>query len=40
VGGGDALTIVAGRPLTTPARAELISLFEAGGALFFRWRLR
>jgi riboflavin-specific deaminase-like protein len=40
VGGEDALTIVAGRPLARPIAAELVSLLQAGGELFFRWRLR
>ena len=40
VGGADALTLAAGRPLLEPARAELVSLLEADGELFFRWRLR
>ena len=40
VGGADALTLAAGRPLLEPARAELVTLLEAGGELFFRWRIR
>jgi riboflavin-specific deaminase-like protein len=40
VGGEDALTIVAGRPLGRPVSAELVSLFQADDELFFRWRLR
>lgn len=39
VGGADALTLVAGRELLEPARAELVWLYECGGDLFFRWRL-
>ncbi|MGI9081202.1 MAG: RibD family protein [Thermoleophilaceae bacterium] len=40
VGGANALTIVAGRPLLDPAAAELIWLFEGEGDLFSRWRIR
>ena len=40
VGGAEALTIVAGRELPEPTGAELVWLYEAGGELFFRWRLR
>lgn len=39
VGGAEALTIVAGRPLLEPAGAELVWLFEGEGDLFSRWRL-
>jgi 5-amino-6-(5-phosphoribosylamino)uracil reductase len=39
VGGENALTIVAGRPLLAPVRAELIWLYEGGGDLFGRWRM-
>ena len=39
VGGAQALTIVAGHELLQPANAELVWLHEAGGELFFRWRL-
>jgi riboflavin-specific deaminase-like protein len=40
VGGENALTIVAGKPLHRPVPAELVSLLQADGELFFRWRLR
>jgi riboflavin-specific deaminase-like protein len=40
VGGGDALTIVAGRELHEPAKGELIWLLEGDGDLFTRWRIR
>lgn len=40
VGGSDALTIVAGRPLLEPAEAELLWLLEGEGDLFARWRIR
>jgi riboflavin-specific deaminase-like protein len=39
VGGADALTIVAGKPLLEPAGAELLWLLEGEGDLFSRWRL-
>jgi riboflavin biosynthesis pyrimidine reductase len=39
LGGAAALTIVAGRPLVEPAELELVSLAEAGGELYTRWRL-
>lgn len=39
VGGAAALTIVAGRALDAPAQLELVSLAEADGELFTRWRL-
>lgn len=39
VGGRDAMTIVAGRPLHQPLRAELISLLQSDEGLFGRWRL-
>jgi riboflavin-specific deaminase-like protein len=38
VGGGAALTIVAGRELVEPRDAQLISVAEADGELFTRWR--
>jgi riboflavin-specific deaminase-like protein len=40
VGGPAALTIVAGRELVEPAEAGLVSLAEADGELFTRWRFR
>ena len=40
VGGAHALTIVAGRELPDPCKAELISLLESGGELFSRWKIR
>lgn len=39
VGGKDALTIVAGRPLLDPAEAELLWLLKGDGDLFSRWRI-
>jgi len=39
VAGPDALTIVAGRALPQPAELELVSLHEADGYLFARYRL-
>jgi riboflavin-specific deaminase-like protein len=39
-GGGEALTIVAGRTLVAPPELELLSLCEAGSDLFTRWRIR
>ena len=39
VGGSDGLTIVAGRPLLDPAKAELLWLLEGEGDLFSRWRI-
>ena len=38
VGGSAALTIVAGRELVEPAEPALVSLAEADGELFTRWR--
>jgi riboflavin-specific deaminase-like protein len=38
--GASALTIVAGRELVEPAEADLISVAEADGELFTRWRFR
>lgn len=40
VGGADALTLAAGRPLLEPAKAELVTLLKADDGLFFRWRIR
>ena len=40
VGGAAGLTIVGGRELLEPTRAELVWLYEGGGDLFQRWRLR
>ena len=40
VGGAAALTIVAARELVEPAEAALVSLAEADGELFTRWRFR
>ncbi len=40
VGGADALTLVAGRALAEPVRAELVSLLRSDEGLFGRWRLR
>jgi riboflavin-specific deaminase-like protein len=39
VGGLEAITIVAGRPLLDPAEAELVWLYAGEGDLFSRWRL-
>lgn len=39
-GGELAPTIVAGRELAAPVPAELVSLHEADGELFSRWRIR
>jgi riboflavin-specific deaminase-like protein len=39
VGGSDAMTIVAGRPLVEPATLAPVTIAEAGGDLFTRWRL-
>jgi riboflavin-specific deaminase-like protein len=39
VGGADAMTIVSGRELVEPVKAELVWLCEAEGDLFSRWRL-
>ena len=38
-GGADALTIVAGKALVEPADLSLVSLAEAEGDLFTRWRI-
>jgi riboflavin-specific deaminase-like protein len=40
MGGALAPTIVAGRALTAPVPAELVSLHEGDGDLFARWRLQ
>jgi len=40
VGGAAALTIVAGRELVEPAELDLVSVAEADGELFTRWRIR
>jgi riboflavin-specific deaminase-like protein len=39
-GGAAALTIVAGRTLVAPAELELMTLADAEGDLFTRWRVR
>jgi riboflavin-specific deaminase-like protein len=40
VGGAAALTIVAGRELVEPAELDLVSVAEADGELYTRWRVR
>ena len=40
VGGAAALTIVAGRELVEPLELDLISVAEAEGELYTRWRVR
>jgi len=40
VGGAAALTIVAGRELVEPVELDLLSVAEAEGELFTRWRVR
>jgi riboflavin biosynthesis pyrimidine reductase len=40
VGGAAALTIVAGRELVEPAELDLVSVAEADGELYTRWRAR
>jgi 5-amino-6-(5-phosphoribosylamino)uracil reductase len=40
VGGAAALTIVAGRELVEPVELDLVSVAEAEGELFTRWRVR
>jgi riboflavin-specific deaminase-like protein len=40
VGGAAALTIVAGRELVEPVELDLVSVAEADGELFTRWRVR
>jgi riboflavin biosynthesis pyrimidine reductase len=39
-GAGEALTIVEGLPLPAPATLELMTVHEAGGHLFLRYRVR
>jgi riboflavin-specific deaminase-like protein len=40
LGGAAALTIVAGRELVEPVELDLVSVAEADGELFTRWRVR
>ena len=40
VGGAAALTIVAGRELVEPVELDLVSVAEAEGELYTRWRVR
>lgn len=40
IGGAEALTIVAGRELVEPAELGLVTVAEADGELFTRWRLQ
>jgi riboflavin-specific deaminase-like protein len=40
VGGAAAITIVAGRELVEPVELDLVSVAEADGELFTRWRVR
>ena len=40
IGGAAALTIVAGRELVEPRELDLVSVAEAEGELYTRWRLR
>jgi riboflavin-specific deaminase-like protein len=40
LGGADAVTIVAGRPLLEPAELEPVWIAEGNGDLFARWRVR
>jgi riboflavin biosynthesis pyrimidine reductase len=40
LGGAAALTIVAGRELVEPAELDLVSVAEADGELYTRWRVR
>ena len=40
IGGASAITIVAGRELVEPAELDLVSVAEADGELFTRWRVR
>ena len=40
LGGAAALTIVAGRELVEPAELDLVSVAEAEGELYTRWRVR
>jgi riboflavin biosynthesis pyrimidine reductase len=38
LGGASALTIVAGRELVEPTEPDLVSVAEANGELYTRWR--
>jgi riboflavin-specific deaminase-like protein len=40
IGGAAALTIVAGRELVDPVELDLVSVAEAEGELYTRWRMR
>jgi riboflavin biosynthesis pyrimidine reductase len=40
IGGANTLTIVAGRELVEPLEPSLVSVAEAGGELYTRWRFR
>jgi riboflavin biosynthesis pyrimidine reductase len=40
VGGAAAITIVAGRELVEPVELDLVSVAEADGELYTRWRVR
>jgi riboflavin-specific deaminase-like protein len=40
IGGAAALTIVAGRELVEPVELDLVSVAEADGELYTRWRVR
>ena len=40
IGGAATLTIVAGRELVEPVEPELVSVAEADGELYTRWRMR
>ena len=40
IGGAAALTIVAGRELVDPVELDLVSVAEADGELYTRWRMR
>ena len=40
IGGAAALTIVAGRELVEPVELDLVSVAEAEGELYTRWRMR
>jgi hypothetical protein len=40
LGGASALTIVAGRELVEPLEPTLVSVAEADGELYTRWRFR
>jgi riboflavin-specific deaminase-like protein len=40
IGGAAALTIVAGREVVEPVELDLVSVAEADGELYTRWRLR